>query len=50
VDGIVGVAPRVLACLGVPWAPCDEPVRPDPYRDEDERRVADRLRALGYLD
>ena len=44
------MAPRVLSCLGVSWAPDDTPSRPDPYGEEDERLVAERLRALGYLD
>ena len=50
---IVDVAPSLLAAMGVPWEECLDGavlLEPRPYDREQERRVSDRLRALGYLE
>jgi len=44
-------APALATSLGIPWTPGDlGPGAPAPYTPEEEAQVADRLRALGYLE
>ncbi len=45
------VAPALAAALGLAWAPRDlGPGEPAAYTPEEEAQVAERLRALGYID
>jgi hypothetical protein len=50
--GIAGVAAAVLRALGLEEAPAagERPQASLPYSAEEEARVAERLRALGYLE
>jgi len=44
-------APALAAALGIAWTPGDlGPGAPAPYTPEEEARVAERLRALGYFE
>ena len=44
------VAPALLGVLGIPSEADTGASRPRPYTPEEESRVAERLRALGYLE
>ena len=49
---IVDVAPTLLAALGVPWRDALDgaKLRPRAYTADEDAQVAERLRALGYLE
>ena len=54
---LVDLAPTLLDAMGIPWEATEGkadgksiPLRPYRYSDEEEAVVAERLRALGYLE